>query len=699
MMMIKILPVALVAILLLSMAVGGCVSNTFSVNNSSEIISLSIDAPVLSKFNSTDEIRSYLEQNTLSSGNYYYDAFDGAVPIRTDMPMPVPTPMPVPAPALASNAESATGKTAGLANYFISSPVYSTTNVQVAGVDEPDFVKNDGKYIYIISNNKLVIIDAYPAKGAKVVSETAFDGSATNLFVNGDRLIIFCVTYGYMPLPQVEDGAKKAIMPPNRYYQVTHALVYSISDRSHPRLEKDLSVDGSYFDARMIGDWVYMITKEQVSYYDSPIVVPAVYSGQEKLAQPDVYYFKNPEPSYVFHTVTTFNIKGGSGMQSKTFLMGQTNTMYVSTDNIYISYPLYNSVYVQPMILNPAGGTSLSQQEDAFNSLSEAEKQSYINGVPGIRDFVDTTKTVIHKIAIDNGRIDYVAKGEVGGTLLNQFSMDENGGMLRAATTSSVYTSYGGTKQYSNVYILDKEMELLGSLGHIAPDERIYSARFMGDRLYLVTYRNIDPLFVIDLSSGRQPKILGELKISGYSNFLYPYDATHIIGVGRETKDNSWGGVTNSGVKIAMFDVSDVNNPKLVDKYEIGNAQAYSEALSDHKAILLDPTKGIMVIPVSQWSNQPVIKPGYSYIAPQYWDGAYVFGLSRRGFNVKGTVTQDDSGSYGMDSVRRSLYIGNGLYTISSQKIVVSDLGNLNKIVEIILPAYVPVYNYATYVE
>jgi uncharacterized secreted protein with C-terminal beta-propeller domain len=689
-MKIKLLAIGLVAIVLVSMAVVGCMSSAFSANNSSEANSTYTDYPALDRFNSTDEIRSYLEQNTLYSG-YYYGVVDGNMPVPTNMPIPVPSAVPM--PAMASSLEGAASKTADWANYLISSPDYSTTNVQVAGVDEPDFVKNDGKYIYIISNNELIIIDAYPARGAKIVSRTTFDGSAANLFVNGDQLVIFSVSYGYTPpLAQPMGSAGKAIMPPYRYYQATHALVYAISDRSHPRLEKDLSVDGTYFDARMIGDWIYMITKEQVSYYDDPIIVPAVYSGQEKLAQPDVYYFKNPEQSYVFHTVTAFNVNGGTGVQSKTFLMGQTNTMYVSTDNIYISYPLSNSAYVQPMVLNSA--SSLSAQEDAFNSLSEGEKQSYINGIPGLRGYVDTTKTVIHKIAIDGGHIDYVAKGEVGGTLLNQFSMDESGGMLRAATTSSVYTDYDGMKQYSNVYILDKDMKLLGSLNRIAPDERIYSARFMGDRLYLVTFRNIDPLFVIDLSSGRQPKILGELKISGYSNFLYPYDATHIIGVGRETKDNSWGGVSNSGVKIAMFDVSDVNNPKLVDKYEIGNAQAYSEALSDHKAILLDPARGLMVIPVSLWSNQPVLKSSYSYVAAQYWNGAYVFGLSRSGFDVKGTVAQDDGGSYGMDSVRRSLYIGNDLYTISGQKVVISDLGNLAKLGEITLPGYsvMPMY-------
>ncbi len=589
-------------------------------------------------------------------------------------------------------------KANGLTDYYLSAAGHSTTNVQVAGVDEPDFVKNDGKYIYVISGNKLEIINAYPPGSAKIVSETTIDGSPANLFVNGDRLVVFITANENAPIPlaaggsgAVAQGISGSIAAmPYRYAPVTHALIYSIRDRSHPRLENDLKVDGSYFDARMIGNWVYLISKEPVNSYDG-IVVPAVFAGQEKLLQPDVYYFKNPETSYVFHTVTAFNVNGGTNVRSKTFLMGWTNNLYVSENNLYISYPL-QSVYAQPSGLTTTGA-ALAQQEGAFNSLGEAEKQSYINGIKD-GSAADTTRTVIHKIAIHDGAIDYVARGEVGGTLLNQFSLDEHGGLLRVATTSTSYTPYDAMQQYNNVYVLDQGMGTRGSLRKIAPNERIYAARFIGDRLYLVTYRNIDPLFVIDLSNGRSPRILGELKITGYSNFLYPYDATHLIGIGRETKDNGWGGVTNSGVKIALFDVADVSRPKVVDSYEIGDSQTYSDALNEHKAILLDPGKGILVLPVSQTSSKPTVKSMNGYYQPQYWDGAYVFGLSKNGFTVKGTVTQDDSSSYyGMDSVKRSLYIGNGLYTVSAQKIVISDLRDLREpLGEISLSGYAPIH-------
>ena len=245
-----------------------------------------------------------------------------------------------------------------------------------------------------------------------------------------------------------------------------------------------------------------------------------------------------------------------------------------------------------------------SRQSPAdFNTLTEAQRQAILNGLRNAeqdairRQEADQTTTVVHKIAIKDGRITYIGKGEVPGTLDNQFSMDEYNNNLRLATTSSVYTN-SGQYTYNNVYVLDGKMATIGSLTHIAEQETIYSTRFIGDRLYMVTFKRIDPFFVIDLSTPETPKILGKLKIPGYSDYLHPYDATHIIGIGKETTANEWGGVSVSGVKLALFDVSDVANPKQLDKVQIGDAGSDSAALTDHHAFLFDRTKNLLVIPV-----------------------------------------------------------------------------------------------------
>ena len=656
----------------------------------------------IKKFSSTDEIRQYIKENAAKVQDTYYGAEDGALR-NAEVAMTVPS-------AVAQGAAKSSAELGGISS---GATDYSTTNIQVAGVDEPDFVKNDGRYIYIISGSSLVIVDAYPAQGAKILSDTQLEDNVKEIFVSGDRLVLFTTGTADLPARTASEGPgtmeKVSAMP--RYYRsnpVTHATVYDISDRKNPNVIKEYTVDGDYVDARMIRGIVYMLTRENVYSYDD-IVVPAVRESNRVVLEPDVYYFDNPEREYVFSTVTALDAGSGATRGSKTFLIGSGNILYVSPDAMYISYQKWHPVYQArvdgPQIAVAAGegGVSSSSAASArvlwedFNKLSEQGKQDVIaqmksGELESIRkQEYDQTTTVIHKIAISNGDITYVAKGEVPGALKNQFSMDEYNGNLRAATTSSVWTNRG-QYEYNNVFVLDPLMKVIGSLTHIAEQEKIYSTRFIGDRLYMVTFKRIDPFFVIDLSSPASPKILGKLKIPGYSDYLHPYDSNHIIGVGKETATNDWGGVSTRGVKLALFDVTDVEHPKQVDKVEIGNSGTDSAALYDHKAFLFDKGKNLLVIPIRQVTTLPVVqKAGYYDNRQQVWYGAYVFGVSpATGFDLRGTVKHGSAeGGYywygsSANEVKRSLYIGNDLYTISSAKIVASDLNNVNTTIKTI---------------
>jgi inhibitor of cysteine peptidase len=655
----------------------------------------------IKKFSSTDEIRQYIKENTAQVQETYYGATDGVMR-SADMPVAAPVAM-------------AQGAAKGLseANAWAGTTEYSTTNVQVAGVDEPDFVKNDGRYIYLISGSSLVIVDAYPAQGARILSDTQVEDNVKEIFISGDRLVLFSTGTADLPDRQAVDRAgameKVAAMP--RYYRsnpVTHATVYDISDRKNPAVIRDYTVDGDYVDARMIRGIVYMLTRENVYSYDD-IVVPAVRESNKVVLEPDVYYFDNPESQYVFSTVTALDASSGATKGAKTFLIGSGNILYVSPDAMYVSYqkwhPVYRTMGGGPQIAVAAGGAGVSSSSAAsapvlwedFNKLSEQEKQDVIARMKsGEQESIrkqeyDQTTTVIHKIAISNGDITYIAHGEVPGALKNQFSMDEYNGNLRAATTSSVWTNQG-QYEYNNVFVLDPAMKVIGSLTHIAEQEKIYSTRFIGDRLYMVTFRRIDPFFVIDLSSPETPKILGKLKIPGYSDYLHPYDKNHIIGVGKETATNDWGGVSTRGVKLALFDVTDVEHPKQVDKVEIGDSGTDSAALYDHKAFLFDKAKNLLVIPIRQVTTVPVVqKGGYYGSRQQVWYGAYVFGVTPKdGFELSGTVKHGSAeGGYywygsSANEVKRSLYIGNDLYTISSAKIVATDLANVNTTIKTI---------------
>ncbi|MBU4340763.1 MAG: beta-propeller domain-containing protein [Euryarchaeota archaeon] len=672
----------------------------------------------LKKFSSVKEIKEFLKASSASSGYDQYGGWGGIsfggfmqkgmMEVTGAMDSVMPTAMPA-------------ATTSAMQTGAVGAVDYSTTNIQVEGVDEADFVKNDGKHIYVLAQNKLVIVDAFPAAEAETLSTTIIDGRPRDIFVNGDRLIVFTEEDSQvMIFPEYE------YMPMSRYTQKTNALVYDISDRKKPVQVSNFSINGNYFQSRMIGDYVYFIVKDSVYYSSGVVDVPVIKRGSVKIMSPDIYYFDNPEQNYVFHTIASVNIKSEK-INAKSFMMGYSDNLYVSENNIYITYRrnlpmLYYEaqreerfykvvvpnlpIGVQDKIIAIKGSDLTSSEkwekissilEDTYNNMTENEKQDYAMNVQKAVEEYETKLaqerdiTVIQKININKGDIEYRAKGEVPGSLLNQFSMDESGEHFRVATTSQIWTGRE-SKQYNNVFVMDNELAIAGKLENIAPDERIYSTRFIGNRLYMVTFKRVDPLFVIDLSDPKEPKVLGELKIPGFSDYLHPYDENHIIGVGKETGDNEWGGTSIKGVKLSLFDVSDVNNPKQLDKYEIGTSGTDSEALRDHKAFLFDRKKNLLVIPVREVTEKPRYD-NRGYYVQKVWQGAYVFNLTPQdGFKLRGKVSHLDDyeeqmyywGSPG--AVRRSMYMDDVLYTVSAQKIKMNDLNNLSAIKSIDLP-------------
>jgi uncharacterized secreted protein with C-terminal beta-propeller domain len=310
-----------------------------------------------------------------------------------------------------------------------------------------------------------------------------------------------------------------------------------------------------------------------------------------------------------------------------------------------------------------------------------------------------TESTVVHKFSLDDGAISYKGNGDVPGHILNQFSMDEHNDYFRIATTIGHVSRMGASTSTNNIYILDSGLGQTGKIEDIAPGERIYSARFMGNRGYLVTFKKVDPFFVIDLSNPMNPQILGKLKIPGYSDYLHPYDENHIIGIGKDTVeaeesrgDFAW----YQGVKMAVFDVTDVANPVEMHKIIIGDRGTNSEALHDHKAFLFDRGKNLLVLPVTLAEIPEAQKQGArsNQHGDYVYQGAYVYELTlENGFNLKGRITHYDSdeafkkaGYYWGDqgfNVRRSLYIGNVLYTISNSKIKANLLSDLSMVKEL----------------
>jgi len=531
-------------------------------------------------------------------------------------------------------------------------PDYSTTNIQVEGVDEADVIKTDGEYIYMISEKTIIIIKAYPPEEAQILSKIELNGTLTGTFVNGDRLVVFEELHVS--------------------YETTKTLikVYNVSDRQKPDLKRTVYLNGSYFNSRMIGDYVYAIINRQAYLEDGEVDLPKICSDNvvKEVSATDIYYSNITDYYYTFTTVVAVNTQDDTEEPTmKPFLLGATRNMYVSQDNIYITFP-------------------------GLNQLTLLDQMLGMSGVEG---------TEIHRIHIENGQVDYQASGQVPGGPLNQFSMDEYNGFFRIATTTG-HLSWISSEATSrnHVYVLDMDLNIVGRLEDLAPGERIYSTRFMGDRCYLVTFKKVDPLFVIDLEDPTNPTVLGQLKITGYSDYLHPYDENHIIGIGKETVEAEEGDFAwYQGVKISLFDVSDVENPKEITKYEIGDRGTDSPVLRDHKAFLFDRTKNLLVIPVLiaeiDEEKYPNGVPPNMY-GDYVWQGAYVFNITLdQGLVFRGGVTHLENDSdlkksgyyfYSSYSVKRSLYIDNVLYTISDKKIKMNNLEDLTEINEIELP-------------
>lgn len=583
----------------------------------------------------------------------------------------------------------------------ISGTDYSQTNVQVFGVDEADIVKNDGKYIYTLTQGKLTITDAFPAKNAEILYENDIVDSPIQMFLNDDELIIFARDYD-----ETATFSKYSIMPYPRSTPITVAYIIDIKDKSNPKIIDEYSVEGDFLEARMVDNKIVFVARKSVYYNDDFVDIPRIMAAGNKMTV-DVIAFPHPQRNYQFNTVAVLDLNS-KNFEAESFLLGYSTNMYMTDENLYLTYEkeydqktqekfdkeCFNEAIKETLPLSLQNRINSLNDWDEINellsnyydNLDEDEKNDFWEMSSKAltkcqeKNANERQKTIIQKIGIKNG-IEYLSSGEVSGTVLNQFSMDEKGDKFRIATTLSVWTGSSSIRN-NNVYVLDEELNILGSLEGIAKDERIYSTRFIDDRLYMVTFRTIDPFFVIDLSTDK-PEILGELKIPGFSNYLHPYDENHVIGIGRETEGTEWGGVANSGIKISLFDVTDVNNPIQLDKYELGDRFAMSPALDDHKAFLFDKDKNILVIPVTERKGN--VKYYYDTNG-QTWRGAYVFGITPAdGIELKGTVTHKAYGnSYyyynNVYDVQRSLYIDDVLYTISGNKIVMTDLDTFDKI-------------------
>jgi len=626
----------------------------------------------LKKFSSYEELKNFVKSSTeqyFSIATIEKARETGIGAIKSEIPLAVPT-----------------------------AQEYSATNIQVVGVDEADIVKTDGSYIYSVYNNNLTIVEAYPAETARIVSKISLNQSIEGIFINKNKLVVFASESYFHILPVKE--VKGGLIPYYHYSPKTYIYVYDVSDKSNPRLTREISLNGTYFDSRMIGDYVYVIVKEPLEFYEDEIILPKIVDGNKvkEVEAKEIYYSGFFDYSYTFTHVIALNTQNDEEeINVKTFLIGATQNLYVSSNNIYIVYTKTYSIYdfyerivdeaILPVVpqeikekiegikrLNASAyekmGKIMEVIENYTETLGPEQGASFLKELQNRYERIieeimkELEKTIIHKISISEGSIEYKISGEVPGSVLNQFSMDEYNNYFRIATTSSY-----GRETFNNIYTLDENLNVVGKIENIARTERIFAVRFVGDKAYMVTFRRTDPLFVIDLEDERNPKILGELKIPGYSDYLHPYDENHLIGIGKDADKEG----RELGVKVSFFDVSNFSEPKEVSKIVIGTRGSYTPVSYDHKAFLFSKSKNLLVIPVS------VAETPYN----QSWQGVYVFKVDSSGISERGKISHTEKPYDYEYEVKRALYIDDILYTISNKKIKMNSLEDLQEINEV----------------
>jgi uncharacterized secreted protein with C-terminal beta-propeller domain len=531
----------------------------------------------------------------------------------------------------------------------------------VPGVDEVDTVKNDGQYVYTVTNNTVAIVLAYPASNARLVSKVSVSGTLQGIFVASNRLVLVSQIPGYQYpsyggiMPPVSPGAPQqggiVSIYPFQFSGTTSIFVFDITNRASPLMTTRVDVNGTLAGARLIGNDVYLVASQPVYCYGRILLPEQIVNGHIAGMLPlQIYHSDVGDQAFSFTSVVAFDTtQSNPSPTAKIYLIGTTSTIYVSSQDIYLTQPVWD------------------------------QKQ----------------ETVVHRISIDGLQINYKATGVVPGHILNQFSMDEYNGNLRVATTNccsqasqtsplmTMRVSYIG-QQETNVYVLDKSLHTIGKLEGLSPGEQIYSARFMEDKGYLVTYKRTDPLFVIGLQDPTKPVLLGQLSVTGVSDYLQPYDDTHLIGIGQSGTDVVWeNAVRFTGLKISLFNVTDPNHPAETSRHLVGAPGTSSPAINDHKAVLFDKSLNLLVIPIEITAQE---NSTYWYSYQAVWQGAYVFTITPdNGIVFRGGITQLANGQLpnwqnnGL-FITRTLYIGSVLYTISNDKVQMNSLTDLSEV-------------------
>lgn len=580
---------------------------------------------------------------------------------------------------------------------------FTGTNVQTAGVDEADVIKTDGTYIYVARRGSLRVIKAAPRSELSETGQLALPGSEyiDSMYLFGTKVLLLSAAYddrGGMPMRQFDAAWYPIWFAPQ-------AVLYEIdvSNPAAPTTARRVELDGQIVNSRLVGERLIVVLRVtpdfppnasardiEASTLDDVLPQVRTGAGHARMVDWPQWYCPTIPEGYDMSAVVTLDANDVETVVDSVAVMANVGVLYASTQAVYLTDTTYDWW--------------------------------------GYRE-----NTTVHKLAYDeNGAAQYVATGTFPGRPLNQFSLDEDGGYLRVAThvanggfmvmqpggpmvavvdaSGAAESGSGSTEPagagggsasgndgttssddtatepppptdlpYNAVFVLAEDagkLNVVGEIRNIAPGERIYSARFLGPRGYLVTFRQIDPLFAIDFTTPTAPRLRGQLKVPGFSEYLHPLDTNHLIGVGRSTAPD--GSAVPFGIQLSLFDVSDMDNPVVVEQSTIGGYGSYSEVSSDHKAFTYYESRGLLAIPAVLFGSG-ADKWDYR----QTFNGIIVFSVApATGFEELGrleSVALDVGGGYSYSAWTRSVFIGEDVYAVTPEGVRAATVPNFNE--------------------
>eukprot|EP00178_Gracilaria_changii_P024993 TRINITY_DN75_c0_g2_i1.p1 TRINITY_DN75_c0_g2~~TRINITY_DN75_c0_g2_i1.p1 ORF type:complete len:668 (+),score=101.93 TRINITY_DN75_c0_g2_i1:188-2191(+) len=576
--------------------------------------------------------------------------------------------------ALEANAFAADGATAASAPRLPSAPQpapepvagvdFSETNVQVQGVDEPDIIKTDGRRVYVIRGRKFFVLDVLSGGSkATITGELTLPSHAREMLIEGDHLLVIAQTYGSLyPTPRLDSSVGFGF-----FFDQSLTTVYQIKvTNGVPKLKATLRMEGRYLNSREVDGTarIVLVYRPKLRFKYPSCVIPYAEAESHNKLILESSTEKDWYPSY------SLKVEGQS--TESTALISSCSNVYIP--GIFPGFELLTVVTLPVSgVLKPTGSVSIVSEGDEIYSTASSlyvttteyrwDFFGFENNIRSGRDF----RTSIHKFSLNNHGAQYVASGEVSGSVLNQFSMHDFNGYFFIATTDGApwwgardESSSKVTSFKTNTY--SRSLQKVGEVGNLGRGERIFAVRYVKDTAYVVTFRQIDPLYIIDLSRPWWLRVTGELKIPGFSSYLHPISPGRILGVGQDATDEG----RTTGAKVTLFDVSDKTNPTELSSWTLPGSRSTAEW--DHRAFLYWEPEAVAVLPVS------------AYFSSERFVGSVVLEISSDYIQERGRIKHEPVSSSFTPAIERNVVLGGDhLWSLSSKQIQVNNINDLAK--------------------